>query len=117
MDEALQDFIAYGLVFVWIGVDLFLLIRSRLKQIEYLRRFPPVDGVWLDTFTSGNPFGRVAQAIRQVSREPQVDPELEQLRLKMVRRGRLLPLWLFGFPVIVVGVTALLIVAGVVHLH
>lgn len=88
-----------------------------MKQIEYLRRFPPVDGVWLDTFTGGNPFGRVAQAIRQVFREPQVGLELEQLRQESLRRGRLIPLWIFGFPVVTVGVIALLTVIGIVHPH
>lgn len=57
----------------------------------------------------------MAQAIRQVFREPQGDPELKRLR-RAARRGRWpYVLWLYGFPALVFGVTALLILSGLIR--
>ena len=117
MNEALQRVLAYGCVVVYIVGAIILLARARMKQVDYLRQFPPVEGVRLDTFTGGNPFGPVARAISEVSREPQPDLELERQRLVVRWAFGALATWIFGFPVLAISVAALLILVGLVHPH
>jgi hypothetical protein len=106
----------FPLVFfiLWIGVGIILFFRARAKQVAYLKRFPPVEGVPLYMVGGGNPFGAQARAIwRAMRRQP--DPELERLRREVWRRFRLYPIWIFGFPLLTGGVVALLIVSGLAH--
>jgi hypothetical protein len=117
VDETLQQVFAYTPVLVYMAGGITLFVRGHAKQVDYLRRFPPAEGVRLDTFKSGNPFGAVNRAIIQVSREPQEDPDLERLRQAMRRSSRQFALWLFGFPPLTLGVVMLLILAGWVHPH
>ncbi len=95
------------------GGTLVLFIRARAKQREYLRRFPPVAGVPLDIYWGGGPQS-VTRAIWRVSLQRQSDPELERLRQEMWRRVAYYVLWLGGFPILVFGVLALLILSGLV---
>lgn len=115
MEEILQQILACGLVVVWLGVAFALNDRLRARWVEYMRRFPPVEGVRPDTFISGNPFGPVARAISRMARGPQDDPDLERLRRARRRSSRQLALWIFGFPLLALGVVALLILSGWVH--
>jgi hypothetical protein len=103
VDEALQQILAYGCVVVYIVGAIIFLARARMKHVDYLRQFPPVEGIRLDTFTGGNPFGPVARAISEVLRESQPDLALAT--------------WIFGFPVLAISVAALLILVGLVHPH
>jgi hypothetical protein len=55
--------------------------------------------------------------LNEVMLEQQDDPALEALRRAMWRRYALVALWVFGFPLLTIGVAALLTVNGLVHLH
>ena len=48
-------------------------------------------------------------------RQQQADPGLEQVRQEAWQRGNTARLWLFGFPVLRIGVAALLIATGLVR--
>jgi hypothetical protein len=98
----------------WFVGSVALFIRFLAKQLAYLRRFPPVEGVPLDSFRGGNPFGGRSRAIWRTMRQRQSDLELERLRREVWRRYRYFALWVYGFPVLVIGVSALLITTGVV---
>jgi hypothetical protein len=117
VDEALQQILAYGCVVVYIVGAIIFLARARMKHVDYLRQFPPVEGIRLDTFTGGNPFGPVARAISEVLRESQPDLELERQRLAVRWAFGALATWIFGFPVLAISVAALLILVGLVHPH
>lgn len=56
-----QNLISLTLAAIWVVGIVILYLRTRAKQIKYLRRFPPVNGVPLDMVTSGNPFGAAAR--------------------------------------------------------
>lgn len=98
----------------WIGGGLLFFARAAAKQRAYLKHFPPVEGISLDTYTAGNPFGTVSRAIWRVMLQPQMNPELERLRREAWRWEIYQLLWTFLFPVFAVGVAALLIATGIV---
>ena len=100
---------------VWAGGAFALMGRLLKQHFDDVRRFPPVNGVRLETFTGGNPFGLVAREIRRLGREPQDDPELELLRRALRRTSHHLRLWIFGFPLLTLGVAALLRRADLRH--
>jgi hypothetical protein len=100
---------------LWFGGSGIFFLRSRAAQVAYLKKFPLVNGVPLEMFMGGNPFGPVARAIARVSRTRQTVPELERLRQKMRRRSWHLLYWMWGFPVLGIGVGALLMLTIFPH--
>jgi hypothetical protein len=106
----LQQVGGYILAGVCIVGFVVLLFRCRASQVAYLKRFTPVNGVPLDMFLGGNPGGPEAQAIARVSRTRQDDPELEHMRQEMARRYRQFLYWTFGFPMLVIGLSALVLI-------
>ncbi len=89
-----------------------------VARAAYLRR----RGTGEIALTSGDPFFQPVsfRAYRDLSRvltERQADTDLERLRREMWRRLRLFLMWNFGFPLIFVGVAALLVATDLVHLQ
>ncbi|HEV8191281.1 MAG TPA: hypothetical protein VGP82_07325, partial [Ktedonobacterales bacterium] len=95
-----QQVLFFAFLAVWLGGGFALMGRLVEQHADYVRRFPPVNGVRLETFTGGNPFGLVAREIRRLGREPQDDPELELLRCALRRTSHHLALWIVGFPLL-----------------
>jgi hypothetical protein len=52
----------------------------------------------------------VDRAINALARQPQADPELEQLRRAMWRQLRYVLLWMFGFALLGVGIMAVVVI-------
>jgi hypothetical protein len=115
MNTALGQIILVVFVAIWFGGMIVLFFRVRAKQVVYLKRFPPVNGVPLEMFLGGNPFGPEIRAINHAMRQHQTDPELERLRREMWRRNRYQIIWTFGFPLLGAGVVAILILTGQIH--
>lgn len=90
--------------------------RFRSKQIAYLKRFRPVEGIPLNMPGGGNPFSAVSRGIWQAMFDHQPDWELERLRLDVWRRCGYVGLWIVGFPVASVGIATLLLATGVIYL-
>ena len=111
---ATQNLLSLGLAAIWATGTITLYFRMRAKQAAYLRRFPPVEGVPLDMAVSGNPFGAVARAQWKAMLAHQTDSELERLRKEIWRRFLYQSLWIFGFPLLTIGMTALLIATGAI---
>ena len=111
----IQNAVSIALVAIWVVGTIALYFRMRAKQVAYLKRFPPVEGVPLEIAGGGNPFGGVSRAIWRVMFRRQPDPELEQLRHDVWRRFGYMSLWIYGFPLLAVGVVALLIATGVIR--
>jgi hypothetical protein len=110
-----QNIVSIALVAVWVVGMIALYLRLRAKQVAYLKRFPPVEGVPLYMAGGGNPFGAVSRAIWGAMVRRQPDPELEQLRHDVWRRFGYMSLWMFGFPLLAVGAATLLIGTGVIR--
>ena len=110
----IQTIVSLVLAALWFAGTIALYVRMRAKQVAYLKRFPPVEGVPLYMAGGGNPFGAVSRAIWSAMVRHQTDPELEALRREIWRREGYMTLWIFGFPICAVGVTALLIATGVI---
>jgi hypothetical protein len=91
-----------------------LAVRGNVKGREYLRRLPPVDGVPLDRYVYHG-WWWTNSPQHQAWLQRQSDPEVERLRQEGLRFARLIRVWLFGFPVLVAGVLALLILTGLVR--
>ena len=108
---ALQRVFPFAFPTLWLGGMFALFFRFRRTQREYLRRFPPVEGVPLDMYWGGGPRS-VTREIFRVMRQRQDDPELERLRREVWRSYRTVALWGFGFPLICFGVITLLILTG-----
>jgi hypothetical protein len=108
-------FIAFAIMEV--GGMLVLFVWAFAKQRAYLRRcaskYP---------FLAHKPFyfplGSVNfssdRVLHPLLHQRQAEPELERLRRDMWRSFRYYRIWLFGFPVLVAGVLALLILSGLV---
>ena len=109
-----QAIVSLALAALWFAGTIALYVRMRAKQVAYLKRFPPAEGVPLCTAGGGNPFGAVSRAIWSAMVRRQPDSELEALRREIWRREGYMTLWIFGFPICAVGVTALLIATGVI---
>lgn len=101
----------------WFGGAFILAFRAHMLWDAYLRRFKPVDGIPLNMYAPRwLPDARDAkEAYNNALWESQADPELERMRRQAWRRTRVVVLWGFGFPVMVAGVMALVIVTGVLH--
>ena len=110
-----QNLISLALAVIWFAGGIILYLRTRAKRVIYLRHFPPVNGVPLDIVMSANPFGAEARAIYRAMWRRQADAELEGLRREIWRRYRYVALWIYGFPVVAVGVAALLITTGAIR--
>jgi hypothetical protein len=108
VNAVVQQFGPCLFIVLWIGGGVIFFLHSRAAQVAYLKKLPPVNGVPLEMFMGGNPAGPEARAIARVSRTRQTDPELERMRREMWRRSRHLLYWMFGFPVLGIGVGALL---------
>jgi hypothetical protein len=111
-----QNIIGYTLATTWFVVGIVLGLRMMVKQLAYLGRFPRVNGVPLNALRGGNPFGARARMQWRVATQQQSDPELERLRRAVWRRYRAFMLWKFGFPILAIGLAALVIATGVVTL-
>ena len=110
-----QHIVVFAFVLIWVGGIVAFYVRMRARQGQYLKRFPPVEGVPLEIAGGGNPFGAVSRAIWRALLRRQPDPDLERLRHDIWRRFGHLVLWIYGFPLVMAGGTALLIVTGVIH--
>ncbi len=110
-----QNIVSFILMANWFTGAYVLYLRLRAKQVAYLKHFPPIEGVPLHMAYSGNPFGAVSRAIWHVTTTRQTDIELEQLRREMWHRFLYQILWTFGFPLLAVGIAALLITTDVIN--
>ena len=110
-----QSIVSIALVAIWAAGAIALYFRMRAKQVEYLKHFPPVEGVPLAIAGGGNPFGPVSRAIWSAMFRRQPDFALEQLRHDVWRRFGDMSLWIYGFPILAVGAAALLIATGVIR--
>lgn len=110
-----QNIVSFMLMAIWFIGMFVLYLRLRAKQVAYLKRFPPVEGVPLYMAASGNPFGAVARTIWRVMLNRQPDLDLERLRREIWRRFRYMVLWIFGFPLLAIGTAALLILTGMIN--
>lgn len=112
-----QQVIFVAFLITWLGGEAVLYFRFRVSRNAYLRRFErEID------FFAGDPIFypgsvRAYREVVRIMRERQTNAELEQLRLQMWRHYRYCMTWIFGFPFIVVGAVALLILTGLVHLY
>jgi hypothetical protein len=114
MFDVFRGIFPFAFAILWFGVGIALYFRTRIQQIAYLKRFPPVNGVPLYMVNGGNPFGAQARAIKRAMRS-QSDPELERLRREVRRRFRLCLIWIFGFPLLSFGMAVLLIISGLAY--
>lgn len=86
---------------MWLGGTVILYLRFLKRQRGYLRNFPPVDSVPLDTL-GGNPFGAWSRAVFRAQLQRQPDAELERMRRDLLGHWRFVLLWGYGFPVLVI---------------
>lgn len=105
MNTALQNFGVCAFVVAWIGGTVILSWRSNRYQVAYLKKLPPVNGVPLYMLWEGRPFGLKWQAMHQ----PQANPELELMRREARRSFRPVVYWMFGFPMLAIGVGELVL--------
>jgi hypothetical protein len=100
-----------------VGVRSFLIffLHVRSYQRAYLKQFPPVNGVPLDMYVGGNPFSPESCAVWSAMWNRQPNPDLERMRRQYWRRYRRLMLWMLGFPVLAIGVAALLMLTVFPH--
>lgn len=110
----IQEVLPFILFVLWGGVIAAQFVRARAKQRAYLRRFPPVDGVPLDSYVPGTS-SRVRRAVFQALRERQTDPELERLRRDVRRNGFYIFVLAFGIPVLVLLAFGVLALMGYLH--
>jgi hypothetical protein len=61
-------------------------------------------------YVGGYPFSPEARALWSVTFKRQPDPALERMRREVWRRYGHLALWMYGFPVLAVGVAALVLI-------
>ena len=117
MDSVWQNLFAFLFVLTWTGGVIVLGIRANAKGNAYLDRHLQLDGApfYLHKYADRLVLKGWGGRVWRVYRQPQADPELERLRQEAWRRGRYVMLWIFGFPAIVFGVMALLIVTGYVR--
>jgi hypothetical protein len=117
LNSAWQNIIGFALGITWFVVGIALYVRTYLKQRAYLRHFaheyPYLAGEPL--FDTPRTF-RAYREIDRLMRQRQTDPELERLRREMWQRNRYYLIGIFGFPILVIGVAALLISTSVVTL-
>jgi hypothetical protein len=108
---AVQQWLFFAFAATWFGGAIVLYLRYLRKRGIYLRRFPPVASVPLDTYKylENNPFSPQGRAAFRAIWQPQDDPKLESLRGKVWRGYGYVVLWGFGFPILVVGVVILLL--------
>lgn len=114
---SLFDTVSNILILTWgVGMAL-LMLRGYVAATTYRRRLPPKGGVPFDELMQqyrwDDFLGNKRRALlRQIYRQQQADPDLEQLRQEVLRHRRYLLLWMFGFPPLMVGVLALVVVTG-----
>lgn len=111
MEAVLQQVVPVAIVIPWFSGMIVLYFRFRAKQREYLRQFPPVDGIPLDMYVGGGP-PSVRHAILGLMGQHQDSRRLELLRGEMWRRFRVLAIWTIGFPLLAFGIVALLVLIG-----
>jgi len=116
ISPAAQNIASLALAAICATGAIILHARFRAKQMAYLKRFPPIGGIPLNTPGGGNPFGAVSRAIWQAMFDHQPDWELERLRLDMWRRCGYVGLWIVGFPIVAVAIATFLLATGVIEL-
>jgi hypothetical protein len=102
--------VLFGIYLLGVGL---LFFRHYLPYRKaYLKKFPPVNGVPLEMYVGSDTFGfgPEARAIWRALLHHQPDPELEHMRRTVWRRYGHVALWMFGFPVVAIGVAALVLV-------
>jgi hypothetical protein len=115
VSPVVKQIVSFAFVLTWVGIGATLFFRSRVKQNAYLRHFEDkIDFFAGDPIFQPGSF-RAYRDISRAMREQQSDADLEQLRRDTWRRFRYYLIWVFGFPLIVVGVAAFLIGTGLVH--
>jgi hypothetical protein len=114
MENTLNWIFGAGMA-AWVAGALSLAIYANMVRDRYLRQLPPVDGVPLNMYTDKGWLRGWRGPVWRAWRQPQADPELERLRQEGRRRSRYALAWMFGFPIVVVGATALLISTGVLR--
>ena len=120
MLDFLQPIFPFAFAILWVGPSIVLYFRFRQKQVAYLRQFPPIDRYRTLDMASPGPGGSPPGTYRRINKamlQRQTAPERERLRRDMWQRYGFAVLWIFGFPLITVGMVALLIIAGLVHPH
>lgn len=100
MSAGIENVVAVVGMVVWFGGTIYLYLRARSKQIEYLRHFErdihsslPVD----DPFVAATSFS-ATRDITRVMRTRQEDPTLEALRREMWHRFHIQIVWIFVAP-------------------
>jgi hypothetical protein len=105
-----------GILFAtWVCVIVAQFVRARAKQRAYLRRFPPVDGVPLDSYVPGAGPRSVRRAVFKALRERQPDPELERLRRDARRNALFIGVLAAVVPLLVMLVFGVLALTGRIH--
>lgn len=94
--ELLQQIAPVALVVSWFVGQGIWGLRYRAKLREYLRHFPPVEGIPLDRYVRGAGSRRIQRAIYRILWQRQDDPTLEQLRRATLSRLVVMALWAFG---------------------
>lgn len=102
VDGTWQNIIFAAFLITWFGGGVAIYVRFLKRQLAYLRHFPPVDGVPLDTLQGGSPFGARSRATFRAMLQWQPDPEMERTRRDVRRRWLPVALWVYGFPILVI---------------
>lgn len=109
------DAVTTMLILTWMVGAALLMLRASAAQSAYFRRLPPIDGLTVNTDTyawNDWSYSKRRALRRQMYGQRQADPELEQLRQDVRWHSRYLRLWMFGFPFVMAGVLALIVVTG-----
>lgn len=112
MSQSFQNYFIGVFIVLYLGGGTVILRRFRAKQLEYLRRFPPVNGIPLGTSVWGFPFDAEFRAVTRAMLMRQTDASLERLRRQALKRYWLFLEWILGFPLPCFGVLAILINLG-----
>lgn len=117
LDPMWQNVIFAVFGMIWFTGEAVLYIRTYIKQRAYLRRFANEY-----PYLAGEPLFDVPRTfsafrtIRRLCSTRQDDPELERDRREMRRRNRQMTYWIFGFPVMFIGLMAFLIITHAIRL-
>lgn len=106
MFAVLNNVVLPVLAGVWVVGTIIFLLRYQRYRTAYLKRLPPFKGVPLYMYGGFGPRGVVLRAMG----DRQSDPELERMRRDIWRAYDHGVLWILGFPVLGVGIAALVLI-------